>query len=205
MYLKKIPRILSFFFKDVVFYIKESEKIYLTFDDGPFQETTPLILEKLKALNIKATFFCSGKQINKHFQLFQKIISDGHCIGNHGYNHLNGWETQHLDYIKDIEKSKSLVRSNLFRPPYGKLSWKQYLILKKENTIILWDNMPGDFNENGNKQNILNNFQKNLKPGSIIVLHDNPKSIKNCLCILDSLNIQDSINHKYETLKCLLQ
>ena len=59
------------------------KEIFLTFDDGPTPEITQFVLEELKKYNAKATFFCIGKNIKKHPEIFTKILSDGHSIGNH--------------------------------------------------------------------------------------------------------------------------
>ena len=204
MYLKNIPRALSFLFKDVNTYVKNSDSFYLTFDDGPFNTTPPLLLQKLKKLNVKATFFCTGKQAEKHNDLMEMIISHGHIVGNHGHSHLNGWKTSLEEYVCDINRSKLKLQTNLFRPPYGKLTWKQYQKIKATNKIVLWDNMPGDFDTSLSLSQVTSNFKKNLKSGTIIVLHDNPKSIDKCLAILDSISSEEIKSLKFETLNCLL-
>ena len=195
MYLKKIPRIISTLFKSATFFIKNSESYYLTFDDGPHPGSTPIILDKLKQKGIKATFFCSGYNVKKHPDLLQNIRSAGHSIGHHGYSHLNGWTTKLTDYISDIDRAANEINSTLFRPPYGKLTWQQYQILKRKYEIILWDNMPGDFDTNLQCAVVLKNFYTNLSPGSIIVLHDKPQSIENVCAIIDSIDVV-----KYESL-----
>lgn len=204
MFYKSIPRIFSFFFKDVTFYIENSESLYLTFDDGPHPESTPYILNNLSSLNIKATFFCTGHQVQKYPELVEQIRSEGHLIGNHGFSHLNGWRTNTEKYISNFNKAKGILESNLFRPPYGKLSWRQYSHLKRKSKIILWDNMPRDFDDSLSTDKIITNFNNNLRPGSIIVLHDNPKSKLNCLAVLHSIKHTKGKSFKYETLNCLL-
>jgi peptidoglycan/xylan/chitin deacetylase (PgdA/CDA1 family) len=204
LYLKNIPRALSLLFKDINIYVKDSDSFYLTFDDGPFPTTTPLILEKLKKLNVKATFFCTGKQAEKHIDLLDMIIAHGHIVGNHGHCHLNGWKTSIEEYVSNINRSKQRLKSNLFRPPYGKLTWKQYQKLKTNNKIVLWDNMPGDFDKSLSQSQVISNFKRNLKSGTIVVLHDNPQSISKCLAILDFISSEEINSLKFDTLNCLL-
>ena len=73
-------------------------KIYLTFDDGPTPEITEWTLQQLKKHNAKATFFCIGDNIRKYPEIFKKVIEEGHSIGNHTFNHLNGWKTSKQEY-----------------------------------------------------------------------------------------------------------
>ena len=128
----KVPKILQNFFPKIVWRHKTHEKkIWLTFDDGPDEKTTNLILEILKKLNIKATFFLIGKKIRENPELFQEIIKQGHVVANHSYSHRNGWLVSTKSYLQDIEKcQKFMPKNSLFRPPYGKISRKQLKELK---------------------------------------------------------------------------
>src|SRR6478736_2544338 len=121
-------------------------KIYLTFDDGPTPDITEWVLEELQKHQVKATFFCIGKNIDSHPNLFKKVIDEGHSIGNHTYNHLNGWKTISEEYLKNIFLCQSEINKiksendKLFRPPYGKISKSQSRILRKLGyKIIMWD------------------------------------------------------------------
>jgi peptidoglycan-N-acetylglucosamine deacetylase len=78
-------------------------KVYLSFDDGPTPEITQWVLNELKKHNAKATFFCIGNNIKSNPDIFQTIINDGHSIGNHTYNHLNGWKTTDENYLENVE------------------------------------------------------------------------------------------------------
>jgi peptidoglycan-N-acetylglucosamine deacetylase len=146
--------------------------LYLTFDDGPDTDSTPAILKILAMYNIKATFFCSGEAAEKNPELISKILSEGHIIGNHGYSHLNGWKTSIDTYIKDVEKAFPVTSTGLFRPPYGKLTLRQYNKLKRRFRIVFWDIMPYDFDRSFGGENCLKVLKRKIRPGSVNVLHD---------------------------------
>ena len=155
-----------------------SKKIWLTFDDGPTPEVTEFILSVLKSEKILATFFLVGKDILNNQLIYQKIKADGHTIGNHTNSHLNGWKTSSKKYIQDIEKCQELMKENvLFRPPYGKMTSKQILNLKKKYKLILWDILSYDFKEK-NPTKLKSNVLDNISDGSIVVFHNNTKSYK---------------------------
>ena len=119
-------------YPEALFRIKTTEKLlYLTFDDGPDPESTPVLLEILEKHNIKVIFFCNGRAAEKYPELIGQIKSQGHLIGNHGYNHLDGWRTSTEKYIADVENAAGFTSSDLFRPPYGRLSLGQYRKLKR--------------------------------------------------------------------------
>lgn len=155
---------------------RDQRTLYLTFDDGPIPDVTPSILKILKAHQIKATFFCVGENIQKHPELFDAIVKDGHAIGNHTYNHLKGWETSTEDYLSNVDECQKLTRSALFRPPYARGTRAQYKLLKKTHDIIMWDVMSGDFDLSISPQKCLDNVLKHAESGSIIVFHDNIKA-----------------------------
>ena len=155
------------------------KKIYLTFDDSPTPNFTNWILDLLSILNIKATFFCVGESAVKHPRIINKILNNGHQIGNHSYSHKNAWSTSTNKYINDIEKCKSVLpNTSLFRPPYGKLYPWQIRKIKQHYKIIMWDILAYDFDKKITFEKLRNNILNNLKSGSIIVLHDNKKSEK---------------------------
>ena len=167
---------------------KKEKKVWLTFDDGPDPLTTPLILSILKKTKIKATFFLVGKEIENFPKLFKNIKTEGHAIGNHSYSHKNGWITSTKIYMKDFEKCQKLMPENiLFRPPYGKINFWQIRKLKKYK-IILWDILSRDFVEK-NPSKVKNNVLENLENGSIIVFHNNKKSLFNINNVLEAIII----------------
>src|SRR5690349_5425099 len=81
----------------------EAKELYLTFDDGPVHGPTEFVLETLRQYSAKATFFCIGDNVRKHPGVFKKIVDDGHAIGNHTFNHLNGWKTANTSYFENIK------------------------------------------------------------------------------------------------------
>lgn len=179
-------------FSNYVWDIPNNEnKVYLTFDDGPTPEITNWTLNILKEHNAKATFFCIGDNMRKYPEIFKKVIESGHSIGNHTYNHLNGWNTSTHDYIEntklyETEHCKlSTEHCQLFRPPYGKIKPSQSKILRKLGyKIIMWDVISYDFDPTISKEQCLENVLKNVKSGSIIVFHDSKKAFQNLEYVL---------------------
>lgn len=166
-------------------------KVFLTFDDGPTPEITEWTLEQLKNYNSKATFFCIGKNIEKHPEIFKKIIREEHAIGNHTFNHVKGWETSVENYIENTKLCQSEISNyrvpitNLFRPPYGKIKPSQSKALRKLGyKIIMWDVLSCDFNQTISPEKCLDNVLKNVTSGSIIVFHDSAKAEQNLIYVL---------------------
>ena len=176
MYFIKTPKIAQSILKKAVWNIPNNDRrIFLTFDDGPTPSITNQTLDILKEHKIKATFFCLGSQVEKHPELFKRIIDEGHAVGNHSYSHLKGWTTNNKIYLEDVHRGESLIDSNLFRPPYGKIKRSQVNLLSSQTKIILWDVLPGDFSLKNNVEKIVSNTLNSVESGSIIVLHDNDK------------------------------
>jgi peptidoglycan/xylan/chitin deacetylase (PgdA/CDA1 family) len=182
----KIPKWFQLLFPSIIWRFKEKEKIiYLTFDDGPTKELTFWILKELEKYNAKATFFCLGKNIEKHKENFHLISKKEHQIGNHTFNHLNGWNTKNTNYFEDIEKCQKIYQSKLFRPPFGRINLSQINKLKKEYKIIMWDINCWDFDSD--KKSNSSKILKNIESGSIVLLHDNLKSEKKLRVILPKI------------------
>ena len=172
--------ILQTLFPDLIWNIpNEKNKVFLTFDDGPDPEVTPWVLDLLNMYNAKATFFCLGKNVERHPDIFQRIKDEGHAVGNHTYSHLNGWRTRNEKYFKDIECADNLIQSNLFRPPYGRIKPTQIRVLKEKYRIIMWDVMGGDYSEKINGEKSAGNVLKWSRSGSIFVFHDIKQAFKN--------------------------
>ncbi len=199
----KIHQFIRWFFPSVLWSVKTDEKIvYLTFDDGPTPNVTDEVLEQLEKYNAKATFFCIGSRVESFPLVYQSVLAKGHTVGNHTHNHLKGLKSSNKVYFNDVEKASEFVNSNLFRPPYGKMKWRQYLELKKRYKIVLWDIIPGDFVEKNSVETIVNNIIKNVSSGSIIVLHDSDKCavkmLKALPIVLKRLNEK---GYKFEALR----
>lgn len=203
----RIPSILPWLFPQLTWGIKTNEKeLFLTFDDGPVPGPTEFVLNELKKYNAKATFFCIGDNIQKHGDIFKRIISEGHQVGNHTFNHMKGWGTSTEKYLANVELcaneiSKRLPISGfqlpvtnhhspstgnwqpetrlLFRPPYGRIRTKQINALKQKYQIIMWDVLTSDYSQSLSPEKCLAGSIKATRPGSIIVFHDSLKAERN--------------------------
>ena len=186
-YFIKTPILLKLIFRNWVWSFSSKEKVlYLTFDDGPTPEITEWTLYELKKYEAKATFFCIGKNIAEHPEIFQKILEENHSVGNHTNNHLNGWKTKTSDYLQNIEESEKYFEENqkskiknqkLFRPPYGRLTLSQSKkIRKKGYKIIMWDVLSADFDPKISNEKCLENVIRNIQNGSVILFHDSVKA-----------------------------
>ena len=179
-YFVKTPGWLKKIYKERTWSIDTKEKnIYLTFDDGPHPEITNIILDDLKAYNASATFFCIGKNVIDYPDVYKRIIEEGHAVGNHTHNHLNGWKTGDAEYLDNIAVAKKHIDSNLFRPPYGRITKFQQIQLQKNKfqlNTIMWSVLSGDFDTTLKPKQCLENVLLNSKEGSIVVFHDSEKA-----------------------------
>jgi peptidoglycan/xylan/chitin deacetylase (PgdA/CDA1 family) len=178
MYRSRIPAFAKFFLPQIICRPNTNGKkmVYLTFDDGPIPETTPYILDTLNKYGIKATFFCVGENVKKHPELYKHITEEGHFVGNHTFNHLKGWATPLKTYLGNVSQCAEYVASDLFRPPYGKMTFRQYNTLKKKYRLIFWDVLSPDFDATSSAQQCLEIIKKKTRTGSILVFHDNIKA-----------------------------
>jgi peptidoglycan/xylan/chitin deacetylase (PgdA/CDA1 family) len=161
----------------------DSQTLYLTFDDGPVPGPTEFALETLNKNDVKASFFCIGENITKYPELFKKLLDNGHAIGNHTYNHLNGWKTDTDVYEKNVTSCRDLMSthghdSTLFRPPFGRIRRDQIRRLQPEYKIIMWDVLSIDYSHTLTAERCLRNTIAAARPGSIIVFHDSYKAEK---------------------------
>jgi len=178
------------------------KEIYLTFDDGPVPGPTDFALETLKAFNVTGTFFCIGDNVRKHPHEFQKIIDAGHAIGNHTFNHLNGWKTQapaYLDNVQLCEQQLALQGSGntgkFFRPPFGRIRGSQIRLLKDYH-IVMWDVLTFDYDRSFSSEKSLRGSIRATRPGSIVVFHDSLKAEKNLRYVLPRL-IEEMLSRGY--------
>ena len=165
---------------------RKSNRVYLTFDDGPVPEATPWVLNQLKNYNAKATFFCIGENVTSNPALANRILNEGHAIGNHTYNHLCGWETSSVEYDKNVNMCADVIaditnsKPTLFRPPYGKITPTQAKkVLQSGYKIVMWDVLSADFDTSISKEKCLENVLTNVEAGSIIIFHDSEKAFTN--------------------------
>ena len=180
----KTPYILQIIMPSRLWRVKTHDKeLYLTFDDGPIPLLTEWVLDVLKEKEVCATFFCVGANIDKHPEIFKRILKEGHSVGNHTYNHLNGWDNSLNSYIQNIEHCQSVIekhqgQTDLFRPPYGRLKYQQKKRIS-DYRVVMWDVLSKDYLSHLAKETVLNESIKATENGSIIVFHDNIKAEAN--------------------------
>ncbi len=185
MYVTKTPAVVKALYSSLVWNMpRNTNEVYLTFDDGPHDQITPEVLTHLKNNKAKASFFCIGKNIVQNPTVFLEIKNEGHSIGNHTYDHVNGWKTDNAVYFDSVKKCQELTQTNLYRPPYGKITRQQSKQLRNDYKIIMWDVLSGDFDQKVSKEKCLNNVLKNIQPGSIVVFHDSEKATEKMLFAL---------------------
>lgn len=206
-YLIRPPKLYRWLYSDAIFRGPEDEKtVYLTFDDGPEPEATEFVLDVLKTHGVKGTFFFLGKNVLKHPETVQRLKVEGHVIANHGMNHLNGWKSNKSDYMNDALKGKKVTGSDMFRPPYGRLTLPQYWAVRKSEHVVFWDVISGDFDTSISPAQVIDNVVSNVRNGSIVVMHDSKKALKN---LRDSLGqiIEDLVKrgYRFETLDTLIE
>lgn len=188
MILFKTPRFFSWIFPNKTWGFSRLEKsVYLTFDDGPDPEVTPWVLDVLAEKGIKATFFCVGANVLRNPEIYQRILNDGHAVGNHSMKHERGTKTKLKEYIYSVEKAAELIDSNLFRPPYGRITISQTKILKKKFKIIMWSWLSYDFDAKIPVFVILQKAKSQIRAGDILVLHDNPKCFDRLKIVLPEI------------------
>lgn len=177
MYLVKTPQFIQKLFPNFTWRIPTDEKvIHLTFDDGPIPEVTPWVLDQLAQHNAKATFFCVGDNVHKHPDVLEMVRKAGHALGNHTFNHLNGWLTDNVKYFLNVRRCAHALHSSLFRPPYGRMKPRQGEFLQRHYRIVMWDVLSGDFDPEISAEQCLDNVLTNAKKGSIVVFHDSLKA-----------------------------
>ena len=175
-------RWLSGFLPDVLWRKETQARVaYLTFDDGPTQELTSDLLGLLEQYDAEATFFLIGRHAEAHPELVEDIDRAGHRIGNHTYTHPAPWTTSAERVTAELDHTTKILRDltrqpiRCMRPPYGQLtpalrSW----CARHKQRMVMWDVMPGDFRKNTSAEYVADFVSRYIRPGSIIVLHDNP-------------------------------
>lgn len=169
---------LGYFVNSITHKRTKTREVALTFDDGP-TEFTPKFLDLLKEHQVKATFFCIGKQIEKYPETFQRIIAEGHVIGNHTLSHSSS--TGFLStpkMIEEIEKCDEVInnagniKTDLYRPPFGVTNPNIAKAIKKTRKKSIAWNVRSLDTIIDNEKKIYNRITRSLKKGSIILLHD---------------------------------
>lgn len=181
MFIEQPPQLIRCLYPSAIWRMdKDKKAVYLTFDDGPIPRVTPWVLDVLDRYGIKATFFMVGDNIRKHPDEFRMVVERGHRIGNHTFNHIRGLSYDINSYLENTDKAcRMMINTNLFRPPHGYMSPKQYAELKKRYKIIMWDLVTRDYNRKFTGEQILQKVKKYARNGSIITFHDSLKSEEN--------------------------
>ncbi|WP_372774381.1 polysaccharide deacetylase family protein [Mangrovibacterium sp.] len=176
----RLPYLLTLLFPGAVFRVATNRKeVFLTFDDGPVPEVTPWVLDYLKSEGLKAAFFCVGENVQRHPELFQRILAEGHQVGNHTFNHMQGLKNEDSAYYENIEKAAALIPGTLFRPPHGLLRIRQFKKLKTAYRVIMWDIISRDFDKRLSPEQVSQNVLKHAREGSVIIFHDSIKAREN--------------------------
>jgi peptidoglycan/xylan/chitin deacetylase (PgdA/CDA1 family) len=181
-YFVKTPWWLRMLYRGLVWRVPTAEKVlYLSFDDGPHPVATPFVLDELGKYGAKGTFFCIGKNVEAHPEIYRRILMEGHRVGNHTQDHLNGWKVDDRRYLENIRAAARRIDSNLFRPPYGRIGALQSLVLRSapfNYSIIMWDVLSADFDLALTGERCARNVIRDGRPGSIVVFHDSGKAFE---------------------------
>ena len=176
----RLPKLATCCFPNALWRLPGDEKkVALTFDDGPVPEVTPWVLSLLKEEGIKACFFCVGENVARHPEVYQQIIADGHQVGNHTFNHLQGLKTKDEAFLANVEKAALHIDSEFMRPPHGWMRKSQYLELTKNYQVVMWDLISRDYQADISPEGVVSNVIRFVRPGSIIIFHDSLKAQKN--------------------------
>jgi peptidoglycan/xylan/chitin deacetylase (PgdA/CDA1 family) len=178
-----------------------NQTLYFTFDDGPHPQITPKVLEILDKYQAKATFFCVGENVQRFPQTYAEILQRGHRTGNHSMNHLNGWKTNLNLYYENVNECRNHIDSELFRPPYGRITPTQIHTLKKEYKIVMWSVLSYDFDPETTPEQCLDYVLEHAEDGAVIVFHDSEKSAQNMLYALPkALEYYNEKGFRFESL-----
>jgi len=156
-----------------------TNQVAITFDDGPHPYFTPKVLELLREYNAKATFFCIGKNIEKHPELFQQMVNEGHTISNHTYSHANSIGFMKTsDLILEMQKTNSIIKkitgleAKLFRPPFGVTNPRIKRALKNVGLQSIGWSIRSLDTTSKPKEQILKTICNKLTKGDVVLLHD---------------------------------
>ncbi|MDD7596084.1 MAG: polysaccharide deacetylase family protein [Prevotella sp.] len=178
MFIEQPAKWLRWLYPNALWRMDRNERsVYLTFDDGPIPSSTPFILDTLAEYNAKATFFMVGENVLRYHDLYNRIVEEGHQIGNHTFNHMGSLKHWALTYGINIQKANELIHAHLFRPPHGWMRWSVYWWLSRRYQIVMWDLVTRDYSKWMTAEDVLRNVKRYARNGSIITFHDSTKSI----------------------------
>lgn len=165
--------------------------VAITFDDGPNNDYTRMLLSGLKERGVKATFFLLGKEVVKYPDIVAEIHADGHLIGTHSYEHVNLKNLCDEAAIEQVDKTNEAIHAitgeypEYIRPPFG--SWKCNLDYETKMIEVLWDIDPIDWKTN-NSDVIAKRVTDKVTENDIILLHDaSESSVLAAFKIIDQL------------------
>ena len=173
------PKFIRRMLPDLIWKIEDERGVYITFDDGPTPGVTEWILEILRRHHAKATFFVLGKNVEKYPDLYKKILAEGHSVGNHTYSHQKGYLMSLERYLEDIDLASYSVQSNLFRPPYARVTVSQLRTIAQRYKIVMWSVISRDYNRKISKERCLQGVLPHIEAGAIILFHDSEKAFPN--------------------------
>lgn len=178
MFIEQPAKWLRWLYPNALWRMDRNERsVYLTFDDGPVPSSTPFILDTLAQYNAKATFFMVGENVLRYHDLYNRIVEEGHQVGNHTFNHMGSLKHWALTYGINTQKANELIHAHLFRPPHGWMRWSVYWWLSRRYQIVMWDLVTRDYSKWMTAEDVLNNVKRYARNGSIITFHDSTKSI----------------------------
>lgn len=171
---------------------EDEDRVAITFDDGPVENTLK-ILDVLDKYQVKGSFFCIGKNIEKHPEILKQIIKRGHFVGNHTYSHTrlmgfvsSGRIVDEINNCDEIIKKIGGVTPHTFRPPFGVINPKTKKALEITGHKVIGWNVRSYDAILTSEDIILNRVKRKIKPGDVILLHDNNE---NTVEILEQLLI----------------
>ncbi len=180
----QIPRAVAPFYPDLVWrYPSDTKVVYFTFDDGPTPSGTPLLLDILTRFDVKASFFLLGAGAERDPGMVRALADAGHTLGNHTYSHPNAWRFPQEKLIEEMNRTTALLEDHAqqpirwMRPPYGLFTtpMRQWCV-RHHHQLTMWDVGVGDFLERATSRDVERRVRRGITPGSIVVLHDNPKA-----------------------------
>jgi peptidoglycan/xylan/chitin deacetylase (PgdA/CDA1 family) len=185
----RIPSWIKWIYPSFVWQMPGDEKfLYLTFDDGPHPTITPIVLDLLLKYNAKATFFCIGDRAKRYPEILERIRLEGHAIGNHTQNHVNGWFSSADHYIDQVNQAAEYIPSKLFRPPYGRIKRSQAALLQKKGyKVVMWTILSADYDHRITNEECKSRVQGQIESGDIYLFHDSEKGEERMLAALPSL------------------
>ncbi|MFO8098527.1 MAG: polysaccharide deacetylase family protein [Salinibacter sp.] len=170
------------FFPDLLWRVQaHSKTAYLTFDDGPTSDGTRPLLDLLATYDARATHFLIGSHARQHPNRVREIAEAGHRLGNHTFTHVDPWHEPADSLLQEAERTTAVLEDivqrpiRALRPPYGRPTRAlRRWCAERDQRMVMWDVMPGDYLKTATARRVSRFVIRHVRPGSIIVLHDNP-------------------------------